>query len=99
MSTAVKTHQYWLYNLLNENKKKQVLGILHTLDDRQIPLITEIFYNLLKLPQTIEVAKLLKRHKRLVTKLSSGKVNPKSKIKLVRKHKTIIVWGKSDYNY
>lgn len=91
MSSAVQIHRYLLYNLLNEDNKKQVLVILNTIDDKQTSLISEIAYNILRIPQSEHINKLVKRHKSLLTKLANNKVKSKSKVKLIRKHKKVIL--------
>lgn len=90
MSAAVQIHSYLLYTLLNENNKRQVLAVLETLDVNQVSLITEIFHNLVRLPQSDQVLKLMKTHKKLLNKLSSVKLKSVSKVNLVRKHKKAI---------
>ena len=72
MSTAVKAYDYMLYNILNENNKKQTLAILNTLDNKQVLLLTEIFFNLMRIPQSEQTLRLIKRHKVLINKLANN---------------------------
>lgn len=90
MTTAVKANDHLLYSVLNENNKKQVLAILNTLDNKQVLLLTEIFFNLLRIPQSEQTLKLIKRHKVLINKLSNSKVKPSIRVKLIKRHSQII---------
>ena len=73
MTTAVKAYDYLLYNILNESNMKLVLAILNSLDNKQVLLLTEICFNLMRIPQSEQTLKWIQRNNVLINKLAKKK--------------------------
>lgn len=90
MKHSISKFAYVLQTILSGDKK-QALAILVTLNANQIQLISEIIYNLLQIPQSVTVSRLLKRNKKIINRIGNPKLNPLKRLRLTRKHNKLIL--------
>lgn len=72
--------------LLLSTSQDQVKAIFNTLTPLQTAVISEIIFNIGRLPVTSKVIKLLGRHKFLFRKLSDPSLPIQRKVKIIRRH-------------
>lgn len=85
MSKNVVKNKQYLFLLLNTSKD-QAVALIDTATPEQIALLSEISYNILRLPLEKEAATLVKRNKKLFEQLSAAKLNNSRKLSLLSKH-------------
>ena len=90
MSTTLTNHRALLQLLLRTNDL-QKKGLLSTIDDSQIKLITEVFYNLLHLELTEEEKKFLKKYKAVVSKLGNVRFSTRNKRTYIKQKRNSII--------
>ena len=90
MKHGVARYEYLLRSILLGDKK-QALAILKTLNEKQVYLISEIFHNLLLIPQSQIVEKILKRNKKLIIRISNPKISAVKRLRLINKNSKLLL--------
>ena len=85
MSKNVVKNKQYLFLLLNTTKD-QAAALINTATPEQIALLSEIAYNILRLPLEKAAASLVKRNKTLFEQLATEKVTNSKKKLLLSKH-------------
>lgn len=87
---GVNKYTYLLRTILLGDKK-QALLILKTINEKQVQLISEIFHNLVLIPQSKEVDKVLKKNKKLVFKIANAKLSTRKRVRLTSKYNKLLL--------
>ena len=85
MSKRLLKHKSFLELLLTTDKS-QARALMETINKEQAEVIVEIFINLLKLDVPTNTKILLKKRKRLITKIINKRVGISTKLNDIRRH-------------
>lgn len=90
MKHGVARYDYLLRSILTGDKK-QALAILTTLNEKQVYPISEIFHNLLLIPQSQIVEKRIKKNKKLTIGIANPKIPALKRIRLTSKNVKLVL--------
>ena len=85
MSKRLSKHKSFLKLLLTTDKS-QARALMETINKEQVEVLVEIFINLLKLDVPTNTKSLLKKRKRLISKLVNKRINVSTKLSAIRRH-------------
>ena len=91
MSQLLKKNASYISLLLQTENKKQAYALLQTATPEQTRALSEIAFNLLRLPLGDEAAGEVRNKRKLLKRLSDKDINTKLKSSLIANHRKLMI--------
>ena len=90
MSEALYRNRYFINFLLTADSQQQV-ALINLISDNQVDVLSEIVYNVIRLPKSKEQAAKLKGWRNTIERVAKTTLPTRTRKGLIKKHKWIIV--------